>query len=1071
MKRILNMKFLSLFLSVFCMHWHIQTLLAKPASLYVHRMEAENARDDSGQWRSWKIKGASNSKALRCTWSMMTNHVKIGTFDAPQAGNYRIWIRLYKSKPGSLSLVSLVRDANGEEEGFTTMDWHRRTLSPTPYAPDPTQANEQTGFNWYHFDTTFETAGKKTLWVAGLRHLGNRVTRYVDCAVVTNNVEIDIASMPLDQIKNQTFTSKPTVPNGYQPAQAYPIHANFFASSNDRKKQLTLGAVTQIGLFRDYARFAQIGLNTDNDARNGEATAYGIKGTKSLDSFHAHVYPREKDILDFYNHFKKDFDPKQTNFINSEGDVGKFLSLSHPKTPELAKALVKRRYERSKDNIDVDTWRIAWEEKGWLDYSQPSVTAFRKWLKNKHQTIQTLNQRWNSQHTDFDAINPPTQAKKDMACWLEFNRFCAKVFADAVGRQVQWVRELDPQNRTISTQSSSLMLLSPFFTNKFPQDWEVFANRVYDKNMVLGWDGYSADDFNGCRVDLLRSLSHGVPMVHRECNIHSGDPRIAARTFWMEISKGSRGVVWFFYQPWDWAPPDKFSLLNGDLTPRDMLGAVGDVAMNARRLESILLEGNVTHTVKPVGMLYSRMDLSVTPPHPMSVWGGAANNHYHVYQMLRELGYPVQWVTPNQVRKGVLNELGALVLSECQFIPGDVSKQISTWVTNGGSIIGDRLPGGFNEYGQPQNHLQKVFGIQLAQSTKKAQGKIALENSAMGYGPETALVLGANQINESIGEVWVHKASTHPLTKLAPDFFLSGYGLTRVQCTDGQIIGLTLAGKYPGIIVNDFGKGHAMYCALMLGSLHNSAATGFEMQNLHTGTRHLELLDAFLKFSRCKPSYQAPKMSRNMTMRLRIESPIITPQNNAILGITNMSDRSMKQISLQLALPQNLVNARMVFWVPGGSREMVQLTPQFINEQMHVTLPRLDVYGSILMLNDFSRPFVSMKVQGALRGAANLLEIKPNTELEMEVTIYNPSLTTLKPGKISLYLPTSWFQDQASVLCPSIIASQSHTVSFRVKAGPHTRAKRLRPMSVQYENGTMTSMPCSELVWWKPPTD
>jgi hypothetical protein len=69
---------------------------------------------------------------------------------------------------------------------------------------------------------------------------------------------------------------------------------------------------------------------------------------------------------------------------------------------------------------------------------------------------------------------------------------------------------------------------------------------------------------------------------------------------------------------------------------------------------------------------------------------------------------------------------------------------------------------------------------------------------------------------------------------------------------------------------------------------------------------------------------------------------------------------------------------------------------------------------------------------------------------------------------MSLYLPDGWYQNQISIDCATINPGQSQTVEFRVKAGPYAQAKRLRPMVVKYLSDTVTSTPCTQLIWWMP---
>ena len=51
----------------------------------------------------------------------------------------------------------------------------------------------------------------------------------------------------------------------------------------------------------------------------------------------------------------------------------------------------------------------------------------------------------------------------------------------------------------------------------------------------------------------------------------------------------------------------------------------------------------VTWPTKPVAMYYSRIDLALGESRA-SHWGGAHDNHYRVYEVLRSAGYNVTWI-------------------------------------------------------------------------------------------------------------------------------------------------------------------------------------------------------------------------------------------------------------------------------------------------------------------------------------------------------------------------------------------------------------------------------------------
>ena len=47
-----------------------------------------------------------------------------------------------------------------------------------------------------------------------------------------------------------------------------------------------------------------------------------------------------------------------------------------------------------------------------LDYSQPSLSAYRRWLQNKYSSVQVLNTSWKSEYVDFTDIPMPSLAER-----------------------------------------------------------------------------------------------------------------------------------------------------------------------------------------------------------------------------------------------------------------------------------------------------------------------------------------------------------------------------------------------------------------------------------------------------------------------------------------------------------------------------------------------------------------------------------------------------------------------------------------------------------------------------------
>jgi len=412
-----------------------------------------------------------------------------------------------------------------------------------------------------------------------------------------------------------------------------------FASLADPDEQFHAGLIHCGSAFIDSTQALLYGFNRDHAGGRG----HGLKLMYPLESFGAVTAD-----------FAKAHPAPQGRFVNADGQVGSLWSLTYPLLKEELPKVLEERISKVKDNPDIECWRISGEVGGWLDYSADSQAAFRQWLRAKHGDVATLNRRWGTKYENFEAIVPPAKFADNRPCWLEFRDFCGTLYAEAVGRQLPIIHRLDPLKRPCVGQNSNLDLLAPYFTRMRPMDWEQYIAVGLAGERHVGWDTSCADDFLGCEVDLMRSLAGGRDLLNEEWNPHATDPRIMARTFWMQVGKGVHGVhAFMFHEGTGHDSYPKWALVRGDLTPKGKLGALSDAMQEVHRLEPLLMRAKVTYAVKPVALYYSRLDLSLGQPY-LSLWADSADSAYHVYEALRGLGYAVRWIAPRQIAAGEL---------------------------------------------------------------------------------------------------------------------------------------------------------------------------------------------------------------------------------------------------------------------------------------------------------------------------------------------------------------------------------------------------------------------------------
>jgi hypothetical protein len=1025
------------------------------------QMEAESA--GGNDWKAQKEAGASGGAMLAGSAADALGESGGAAVAFPRAGRYWIWVRYQRPADGAYSsFYALVRNEDGEGIALDYLDWEARLPTERPYEkiePARRKGTKAGDWVWEKFEVTAQRPLAGTLHFGALRHGPKVAPRRIDCAILTDEAAFDPNHTDWRKVaalSGQAPHPAPA-PSGYQAASGFDLTAAFFAGLTDPASQFKMGLGYNARVYVDDARMLELGFNWTHGAGSG-TPQYGVRSMAAANVFD-NMDPAEA----------KKYPSPQGRFVNAQGQVGKSWSLNFQPLQAGLDAQTKRQIEQH-DNPSVETWRIAAEGGGFLDYSEPAQKAWRQWLAEQYTTIGKLNQLWGTSYKGFDDVKPPRDAQESKAAWFAFHRFSGWVLADSVARQAAAIRKVDPRHRELTEQLSNLTLLSAKFTSMRPMDWEQFINVALKDVKTVGWDSYCADDYMGCEIDLVRSLAGGRTLENQEWNTHAADPRIAARTFWTMVGKGLKGLHCFQWQEGTYHDSyPKWALLNHDFTPKAKLGAMADAAQEVHRLEPLLMAASPVHAVKPVALYYSRMDLSLAQP-LASAWGEPVDTPYHVYATLRGMGYPVRWITPSEIEKGELKDISAVVLVDAQYVPRAAATKLADWIQNGGAAIADRWPGAFDEYGRPQDTLAKVFGVR-AKPVKAAKGKaksgtLALQESTQGYGEVTVAAVSGQDLPDTVGEIWQQWDSTHPVAKELGNYTLAGHGRMKIQCVAGQVIAMTFGGD-PGITINHYGKGQAMYVAMMLGSLYESSATRYEWDSMHSGMAYYRLMDSFLRFAGARPSAVADLPLR-LRAKLRVETPLVDDKGNALIALESFNDQPMSGFDLAVAWPAKLAAPKQLLVATDGNRRLEPVPFKSADGMLHLTMPPFDTHATILALAN-SGPLVGLDIAGVNRGPAGLLTVKPGDGLGMTATVYNPSPSAIPAGKVELWAPKGWFIDAASKPCPAIKPWGRAVVTFKIRAPAIGGEARLRPLVVKHTAQGKVSTPATEELWWNRP--
>ncbi|MEO6848545.1 MAG: beta-galactosidase [Chthoniobacterales bacterium] len=983
----------------------------------------------------------------------------------PTAGTYRVWVRHYKISGNYTSFYALFRDDLGQAVDFHNIDFMPQVGRAKPLVSDPVAPKgTKPEFVWTSFDITFERPMDGTLsFGPSLGKVGGKLG--VDCVVISDDKAFDPAKTDLTKIgadpgAKQTITP----PKGMQLAPVITAHSSFFAGESDPEKRFTFSLINQIPTYRNYAWDVQMGSNFDHGWYNGQGK-YGIY----------------TEVVGDYGYTGQDLAiqvPAPTGrLVNADGKVypDKF-SYSYEPFVKAYKEKAFATVDNFKDDDDAKTFMASAEESGYFDYSDAAKEAYHKWLAQRLGTIDNLNALWRSQYKSFDEIPLPKKPteKDNKANWFAFREFCSLEYVKFTAVRTKGLREHDTKHRYSTGQSAVLLINSPTFTANGPLDTEDMIDVGFAGEREFGIDSYStADSLAGCDINFLLSITKDkLRLVNNEFNVHSQDPRQMSQTFWAMIGMGVKGVSVYALQPTanNWLF-HMWSLLYADDTPRPKLGVIADANQEVHRLERILGSSKGEAFVKPVALYYSRIDLSLEQP-TLGVYSSSIDSPYRIYALLRGLGYTVRWITPKQIVAGDLKDVSAVFMLGANHVPVEAATKIADWVKEGGCLAGDQWAGGFDQYDRTQTILMDIFGIRPAviehamdKATAKDKLRMTTTPVAGGIDPEVLRTLGADELFKSVEEMWDQWDSTHPVAKAVGSWHLSGFELkkTQVIAPTAEVIGMTMGEKsYPGIVLNDYGKGHALYTAIMLGTLFETGPLAFEWDSAREGPGLFHIIDAFLKYSGVKP-FSEVDLSERLGWRMRIEAPQVDPKGNIFIGVTSLNEAPLASLPLTLRWP--VAAPKMLLCAIAGSRELKQLPFELKDGKLKVTMPGFDTAASLLALNN-SDPLVSLNISGAPRGIAGLLDMTPETRLKIKATVWNPSSRKLPAGEVKLFTFPGWFCVAGEQKVGTIEPYSHQEVSFEIEAPAICTKLMLRPIVFKYAAGTVTSTPCTEMVWW-----
>jgi hypothetical protein len=384
--------------------------------------------------------------------------------------------------------------------------------------------------------------------------------------------------------------------------------------------------------------------------------------------------------------------------------------------------------------------------------------------------------------------------------WCDFRNFMDQTFADAIGRARATCQAEDPHARCATEGAQS----------PFAYGWYNYENVVKVVDVIEPYNGGNSDE-------VIRSLNPNVIMLSTHGFEHKpGTPlteedrkyqKRAPQPIWWGLFHNHRGSI-----IWDanWPEYQFVDQRTRELTPCAMTFAgtfqelhqgIGKLIVNSRRLH----DGIAIHYSQASMQVHWLLDNVGNARNWPVQSGGDHDSHFIAVRngwtkVIEDLGLQYEFVGRGQIEEGKLGkgEYRVLILPQSVAASAQEVEQIREFVNAGGVLVADYKAATMNEHGRDLRcgQLDDVFGITHMKGQAKGPG-------VDGAADLDSLHLKGEKLNLEVGD-------------------------ETLSVTGGKA--LAQSGPVPLIVVNDFGKGKAVFMNVETGRypyarLHTEEAT------------------------------------------------------------------------------------------------------------------------------------------------------------------------------------------------------------------------------------------------------
>lgn len=371
-----------------------------------------------------------------------------------------------------------------------------------------------------------------------------------------------------------------------------------------------------------------------------------------------------------------------------------------------------------------------------LCYCEYSKEEFRKWLKNKYQTIEELNKKWIRTYQNWDQVTPPLR----FGTWTDMNDW-RMFWLDNLRRwmkiRVTAAKEGAPEKKVQSHVAYSGILGNRIvggLANELGD--EFLLTREVDYFGLSSFPKWLMGEENAYRHlihnEMIAEAAHGKLFYQVELQGGGGKPGLLGGEVptaedvriwnWNTVAAGGKGSVYWQYAPEPAgieSPGFGLTGFRGEDTARSLSAKHMAVQLNQQILDKAVRIPAVN------GIYVSRKSdvLCYSADRSEEMYAGGLSG---VFKAAYMSGIPIRFVHEDHIEELLNGHIRFLYLPMTLVVSDKERKILYQYVKNGGTLVSEACPGLYRPDGlldQEAHALNELFGAEHKeiQALKKDQ--------------------------------------------------------------------------------------------------------------------------------------------------------------------------------------------------------------------------------------------------------------------------------------------------------------------------------------------------------------